>query len=122
VVFYNNRTKTQIVIVIVSELAEKFTKNNSKYIMKFVKMNQKKNRRIQDFLHHFFAGKTENKINFDIIPENNSNLNNFKESYWEKTFSFPNYVLLKIGFSLKNAINFAHLYTKKSLIRAGTVG
>jgi hypothetical protein len=62
VAFYNNRTKTQIVIVIVSKLAENFTKNNSKNIMKCVKMNQTKNRRIQDFLHHFFAGETENNI------------------------------------------------------------
>jgi hypothetical protein len=34
--FYNNRSKTQIVIVDVSKLAENFTKNNSKYIMKCV--------------------------------------------------------------------------------------
>jgi hypothetical protein len=35
------------------------------------KMNQKKKkiRRIQDFRHHFFAGETEIKINFDIITE-----------------------------------------------------
>jgi hypothetical protein len=33
-------------------------------------MTQKeKIRLIQDFLHHFFAGETENKINFDIIIE-----------------------------------------------------
>jgi hypothetical protein len=35
-------------------------------------MNQKKKkkiRRIQDFLHNFFAEETENKINFDIITE-----------------------------------------------------
>jgi hypothetical protein len=29
----------------------------------------KKNRSIQDFPHHFFAGETENNINFDIITE-----------------------------------------------------
>jgi hypothetical protein len=34
--FYNNRPKTQILIMIVSKLAENFTKNNSKYIMKCV--------------------------------------------------------------------------------------
>jgi hypothetical protein len=33
--FYNKGTKTQILIVIVTKLAENFTKNNSKYIMKF---------------------------------------------------------------------------------------
>jgi hypothetical protein len=33
VAFYNNRPKTQIVIAIVSKLAENFNKNNSKYIM-----------------------------------------------------------------------------------------
>jgi hypothetical protein len=33
-------------------------------------MNQKqKNRRIQDFLHHFFSGETENRIIFDIMTE-----------------------------------------------------
>jgi hypothetical protein len=86
VAFYYNRTKTQIVILIVSQLAENFTKINSKYIMKCVNMNQKK---IVEFK---IAGKTVNKINFDIIPENNNYLNNFEENYWEKIFSFSNYV------------------------------
>jgi hypothetical protein len=36
-----NRPKTQIVIVIVSKLAENFTKNNSKYIMKCVILSLK---------------------------------------------------------------------------------
>jgi hypothetical protein len=39
--FYNNRPKTQIVIVIVSKLAENFTKNKSKYIMKCVILSLK---------------------------------------------------------------------------------
>jgi hypothetical protein len=41
----------------------------------------------------------------------NSNDNNFKENYSEKILSFPNYVNLKIGFSLKNAI--LHIFTRK---------
>jgi hypothetical protein len=73
------------------------------------KINQKKIRRIQDFLHHF-AGETENKINFNT--KNNSNSNNFKENYWEKIFSFRNYVYLKIGFSRKNGI--LHILTRKN--------
>jgi hypothetical protein len=40
--FYNNRPKTQIVIVDVSKFAENFTKNNSKYIMKCVILSLKK--------------------------------------------------------------------------------
>jgi hypothetical protein len=39
--FYNNRPKTQIVIMIVSKLAKNFTKNNSKYIMKCVILSLK---------------------------------------------------------------------------------
>jgi hypothetical protein len=34
--FYNNRPKTQILIVMVSKLDANFTKNNSKYIIKCV--------------------------------------------------------------------------------------
>jgi hypothetical protein len=68
-------------------------------------------RRIQDFLHHFFAGETEKIINFDINTEKQ------KENIWEKIFSFPNYnrVFSKIRFLLP-------LYTTKSLIPARTVG
>jgi hypothetical protein len=72
------------------------------------------------FSASFFSGETENKIILILLLKNNSNLNNLKESYWEKIFSFPNFVYLKIGFSRKNAI--LRISTrKKSLIRAGTV-
>jgi hypothetical protein len=56
-----------------------------------LKMYQKKKSSNSRFSTSFFSGETENKINFDIITEYNSNLNNFKESYWEKIFSFPNF-------------------------------
>jgi hypothetical protein len=39
--FYNNRPKTQIVIVDVSKSAENYTKNNLKYIMKCVLLSLK---------------------------------------------------------------------------------
>jgi ribosomal protein L35 len=70
------------------------------------KMNQKKKiRRAQDFLHHFFAGETENQI-----LKNNSNSNNFKENYWYNIFSFLCLLENKI-FSKKRY--FGHLHTKK---------
>jgi hypothetical protein len=58
-----------------------------------LKMNQKKNRSTS-----FFSGEREKlkiKLIFISILKNNSNYNNFKENYWEKILSFPNYVYLK---------------------------
>jgi hypothetical protein len=78
-----------------------------------LKMYQEKNRRIQAFLHHFFQEKRKIKLVLILLLKNNSNLKNFKESYWEKIFSFPNYVYLKIGFSRKNAI--LHIFTRKKV-------
>jgi hypothetical protein len=49
-----------------------FLKINRLYLIRDanLKMNQKKKiRRIHVFLHHFFAGETENKNNFDINTE-----------------------------------------------------
>jgi hypothetical protein len=59
--FYNKRLKTEIVIVIVSKLAENFTKYNSKYTI---------------FSTTFFSAETQNKITFHINTKKNSNYNN----------------------------------------------
>jgi hypothetical protein len=98
-----------------------FVKNNRLFFIRDakVKMNQKKkNRRIQYFQHHFFQEKLKIKLIFILLLKNNSNPNHFNASYWEKIFSFLNYVYLKIRFSRKN---FAQLYTKKRVTRAGTL-
>jgi hypothetical protein len=79
-----------------------------------MKMNQKnKIRRIQNFRHHFFQEKLKIKLIFLSILKNNSNYNNFKENFWEKNFSFPNYVYLKIGFSRKKTLFCTSLHEQK---------
>jgi hypothetical protein len=81
---------------------------------------KKKNRRIQDFLHNFFQEKLKIKLILILILKNNSNLNNFKDVIGKKCSCFRNMPLENRIFSKKRY--FAHLYTKKSLICAGTVG
>jgi hypothetical protein len=73
------------------------------------KMNQKKkNRQVQDFLHHIFQEKLKAKLISILLLKNNSNSNSFKGNYWTEIFSLPNYVYLKTEFSRKNACTSLH--------------